>query len=144
MGDSAVGGLAAGVAIVSRDRNGPAIARQLLIYPMLDDRTTVPDPAIAPFAGWSYDDNITAWACAVPKPAHGALRWCFSRSLACSAVLAGQAVDDLPALDPCSHIDRLARVMQRRSFFPRLVRPMFVVVPRALGQDRPEVPFAVD
>lgn len=61
MGDSAGGGLAAGVAILSRDRKGPAVARQLLIYPMLDDRTTVPDPYIAPFAGWSYDDNATGW-----------------------------------------------------------------------------------
>jgi hypothetical protein len=33
------------------------VARQLLIYPMLDDRTTIPDPYIAPLAGWSYDDN---------------------------------------------------------------------------------------
>jgi acetyl esterase/lipase len=61
MGDSAGGGLAAGAAILSRDRNGPAVARQLLIYPMLDDRTTTPDPYIAPFAGWSYDDNATGW-----------------------------------------------------------------------------------
>ena len=61
MGDSAGGGLAAGVAILSRDRKGPAVARQLLIYPMLDDRTTTPDPYIAPFAGWSYDDNATGW-----------------------------------------------------------------------------------
>jgi acetyl esterase/lipase len=61
MGDSAGGGLAAGVAIASRDRQGPAIARQLLLYPMLDDRTTAPDPFIAPFAGWSYDDNATGW-----------------------------------------------------------------------------------
>lgn len=58
---SAGGGLAAGVAIVSRDRKGPAVARQLLIYPMLDDRTTTPDPYIVPFAGWSYDDNVTGW-----------------------------------------------------------------------------------
>jgi acetyl esterase/lipase len=28
---------------------------------MLDDRTTTPDPEIVPFAGWTYDDNITAW-----------------------------------------------------------------------------------
>jgi acetyl esterase/lipase len=61
MGDSAGGGLAAGLAILSRDRKGPAVARQLLIYPMLDDRTTTPDPYIAPFAGWSYDDNATGW-----------------------------------------------------------------------------------
>ena len=28
---------------------------------MLDDRTTTPDPYIAPFAGWSDDDNVTGW-----------------------------------------------------------------------------------
>jgi acetyl esterase/lipase len=61
MGDSAGGGLAAAVAILSRDRNGPPISRQILLYPMLDDRTTKPDPYIAPLAGWSYDDNITGW-----------------------------------------------------------------------------------
>ena len=61
MGDSAGGGLAAGVAILRRDRQGPALAHQLLIYPMLDDRTTTPDPYIAPLAGWSYDDNATGW-----------------------------------------------------------------------------------
>ena len=64
-------------------------------------------------------------------------------SLLC-AVLADQAVDDLPALDPGVHIDRLARFMQRRSLFPRLMRPMLVVVPRVLGQDPPEVSFTVD
>ena len=34
--------------------------------------------------------------------------------------------------------------MQRRSLFARLVRPVFVVMLRILGQDPPEVPFAVD
>jgi acetyl esterase len=35
-GDSAGGNLAAGVALLSRDRKGPAIAHQLLMYPPLD------------------------------------------------------------------------------------------------------------
>lgn len=61
MGDSAGGGLSAAVCLLARDRGGPAIALQLLIYPMLDDRTTLPDPALAPTAIWSYDDNITGW-----------------------------------------------------------------------------------
>jgi len=61
MGDSAGGGLAAGVAIAARDRGGPAIAHQILVYPMLDDRNTVPDPELVPFAVWSYDDNTTGW-----------------------------------------------------------------------------------
>lgn len=37
-GDSAGGGLAAGVALVARDEGGPAIALQLLLYPVLDGR----------------------------------------------------------------------------------------------------------
>ena len=61
MGDSAGGGLAAGVCLMARDRGGPAIAQQLLIYPMLDDRTTTPDPQLLPFLTWTYDDNITGW-----------------------------------------------------------------------------------
>jgi acetyl esterase/lipase len=61
MGDSAGGGLAAAVALLARDRGGPDLAAQMLIYPMLDDRNTAPDPEIAPFAVWSYDDNITGW-----------------------------------------------------------------------------------
>ena len=55
-----------------------------------------------------------------------------------------QAVDDAGALDPGGHIDRLARLVQRRSLFPRLVGPMLVVVPRVLGEDLPQVPFALD
>ncbi len=61
MGDSAGGGLAAGVCLLARDRGGPAIAQQLLIYPMLDDRTTTPDPQLLPFLTWTYDDNVTGW-----------------------------------------------------------------------------------
>ncbi|WP_396929920.1 alpha/beta hydrolase [Mycolicibacterium sp.] len=61
-GDSAGGGLAAGVSLLARDRGGPALAAQLLIYPMLDDRTTTPDPELpAEVLTWNYDDNITGW-----------------------------------------------------------------------------------
>ncbi|HZQ30502.1 MAG TPA: alpha/beta hydrolase, partial [Mycobacterium sp.] len=62
MGDSAGGGLAAGVCLLNRDRGGAPIAQQLLIYPMLDDRTTPADPAIASFLTWTYDDNLTGWS----------------------------------------------------------------------------------
>jgi acetyl esterase/lipase len=61
MGDSAGGGLAAGVALMARDHGSPAIAHQILVYPMLDDRNTTPDAEIAPFAVWTYDDNKTGW-----------------------------------------------------------------------------------
>jgi acetyl esterase/lipase len=60
MGDSGGGGLAAGVTLLARDRGLP-LARQILVYPMLDDRTTEADPELAPFAAWSYDDNYTGW-----------------------------------------------------------------------------------
>ncbi|ETW25542.1 alpha/beta hydrolase [Mycobacterium gastri] len=61
MGDSAGGGLAAAVCLMARDRSGPAIAQQLLIYPMLDDRTALPNPELVPFVTWTYDDNVTGW-----------------------------------------------------------------------------------
>ncbi|WP_405134990.1 alpha/beta hydrolase [Nocardia sp. NBC_01388] len=60
-GDCAGGGIAAGAALLARDRSGPALALQLLICPMLDDRNTVSDPAIAPFSTWTYEFNRTAW-----------------------------------------------------------------------------------
>jgi acetyl esterase/lipase len=60
MGDSAGGGLAAGVALLARDR-GRSLARQVLVYPMLDDRNVTPDPALVPFAAWTYDFNLTGW-----------------------------------------------------------------------------------
>ena len=61
-GDSAGGGLAAGVSLLARDRGGPAPALQMLIYPMLDDRTATPDPALPPeFLTWTYEDNVTGW-----------------------------------------------------------------------------------
>jgi len=72
------------------------------------------------------------------------LSWCFLRFLGCSVVLVDQAVDNLPARDPGRHIDRLTGLVQRRSLFSRLMRPMTVVMPRVLGQDPPEVPFTVD
>ncbi len=60
MGDSGGGGVAAGAAILARD-HGVQLARQILIYPMLDDRNTTPDPALAPTATWTYDNNFTGW-----------------------------------------------------------------------------------
>ena len=71
MGDSAGGGLAAGVCLMARDRGGPSIAQQLLIYPMLDDRPSAPDPALLPFLTWSYDDNLTGWGALLGDKAGG-------------------------------------------------------------------------
>lgn len=61
MGDSAGGGLAAAVCLLARDRGGPGVAQQILIYPMLDDRAVTPDPGLLPFLTWTYDDNTTGW-----------------------------------------------------------------------------------
>jgi acetyl esterase/lipase len=60
-GDSAGGNLAAAVALMARDRGGPRLAAQMLVYPMLDDRTATPDPGLGEMLTWSYDDNITGW-----------------------------------------------------------------------------------
>ncbi|WP_433728054.1 alpha/beta hydrolase [Nocardia sp. CA-129566] len=70
-GDSAGGGLAAAVSILARDRKGPAIAKQILVMPMLDDRTPSPDPQLAPFVTWSWDDNRTAWQALLGDAAGG-------------------------------------------------------------------------
>jgi acetyl esterase/lipase len=61
MGESAGGGLATAIAMLARDRNALAPAKQILIYAMLDDRNTKTDPRLAPFAAWTYDDNVTGW-----------------------------------------------------------------------------------
>ncbi|MCX4580524.1 alpha/beta hydrolase [Streptomyces sp. NBC_01571] len=61
MGDSAGGGLATALPIFTRERGSPAIARQILLMPMLDDRTNKPDPHIEPYLLWSCDDSRTAW-----------------------------------------------------------------------------------
>ncbi|MEU6392328.1 alpha/beta hydrolase [Streptomyces sp. NPDC046939] len=71
MGDSAGGGLAAGLSILARERGGPAVARQILLMPMLDDRTPAPDPHIEPYLLWSYDDSRTAWPALLGDAAGG-------------------------------------------------------------------------
>lgn len=62
-GESAGGGLAAGLTILARDRGGPPIRFQLLVYPMLDDRTCTGEAH--PFAGqfvWNAASNSYGWA----------------------------------------------------------------------------------
>lgn len=63
MGDSAGGGLAAGLALLARDQAlAPPILKQILIFPMLDDRNNTPHPSIEPLATWRCNDNITGWS----------------------------------------------------------------------------------
>jgi acetyl esterase/lipase len=70
MGESAGGGLAAAVTLLARERNGPAVAKQILVYPMLDDRTVVEDPQVSKFLIWTAEDNITGWG-ALLGPLYG-------------------------------------------------------------------------
>lgn len=61
-GGSAGGGLAAGTALLARDRRGPALVGQLLIYPMLDDRDeSVSTRQIDGIGVWDRGSNITGW-----------------------------------------------------------------------------------
>lgn len=62
-GLSAGGGLAAGVALLARDRGlNPPLAKQMLFCPMLDDRNVETDSASLPLMTWSWDDNWTGWS----------------------------------------------------------------------------------
>ena len=63
-GGSAGGGLAAATALLARDRGGPALAYQMLLYPMLDDRChshsgrEIED--IGVFDGWASREGFQA------------------------------------------------------------------------------------
>jgi acetyl esterase/lipase len=72
MGDSAGGGLAAAVCLMARDRGGPPVAQQLLVYPMLDDRPAPRDTSVLRYLTWSYDDNLTGWGALLGERAGGA------------------------------------------------------------------------
>jgi acetyl esterase/lipase len=62
LGESAGGGLAAGMVIMARDKRlSPPVAYQMLIYPMLDDRNLGPRPGIEPYTKWRSDDSKTGW-----------------------------------------------------------------------------------
>ncbi|WP_433271556.1 alpha/beta hydrolase [Actinosynnema sp. CS-041913] len=61
-GASAGGGLTAGVALLARDRGGPAIAGQMLMCPMLDDRNeSVSTRQYDGLGAWDRNNNDTAW-----------------------------------------------------------------------------------
>ncbi|MGB3736833.1 MAG: alpha/beta hydrolase [Ilumatobacter sp.] len=62
-GASAGAGLAAGTALRARDAGGPALAAQLLTYPMLDHRNETPSShAIQDQRVWNRSANLDAWA----------------------------------------------------------------------------------
>ncbi|MHB8295002.1 MAG: alpha/beta hydrolase [Acidimicrobiales bacterium] len=61
-GASAGGGLAAGVALMARDRGGPALIGQMLMSPMLDDRNDTPSSHELDGEGiWDRTSNLTGW-----------------------------------------------------------------------------------
>lgn len=62
-GVSAGGGVATGAALLARDRElSPPIARLVLVYPMLDDRTTIePENPLVKYLGWSDHQNKVGW-----------------------------------------------------------------------------------
>ena len=62
IGGSAGGGLAAAVALIARDRGGPALRGQLLMCPMLDDRNdSVSVRQMASLRMWNRSDNEVGW-----------------------------------------------------------------------------------
>jgi acetyl esterase/lipase len=62
MGGSAGGGLSAGVALMARDLNGPKIAGQLLLCPMIDDtNTTVSSHQYSGLGTWTREANLAGW-----------------------------------------------------------------------------------
>ncbi|MBW8485770.1 alpha/beta hydrolase [Actinomadura parmotrematis] len=61
-GVSAGGGLAAALALMARDRGGPALLGQLLVCPMLDDRNDTPSAVqMAGLGIWDRTANDTGW-----------------------------------------------------------------------------------
>jgi acetyl esterase/lipase len=73
-GESAGGGHAAALAIQARDRAEVPVLFQLLIYPMLDDRTgsTRPVPACIGQIGWGAASNRFGWTSYLGVPAGSA------------------------------------------------------------------------
>ncbi|MFG3157836.1 alpha/beta hydrolase [Streptomyces sp. NPDC048219] len=88
-GRSAGGGLAAAVALLSRDRRGPRPAGQMLLSPMLDDRNdSVSGWQMAGRGVWDRVSNEMGWK-ALLGPAQGGPDVPSSAAPARAAVLAG-------------------------------------------------------
>lgn len=93
MGDSAGAGVAAALALLARDRKGPQLAFQNLMFPMLDDRTVVEterNPVTGEFI-WTRENNAFGWR---------ALLGCEPGSVDVSPYAAPARADDLAGLPP--------------------------------------------
>ena len=72
-GVSAGGGLAAATALLARDRGGPALAGQMLVCPMLDDRNDSASALqMAGVGAWDRAANRTGWQAYLGPRAGGA------------------------------------------------------------------------
>lgn len=71
-GASAGGSLAPAVALLARDRNGPAVLAQLLMCPMLDDRNDSPSARQMRGLGiWDASSNATGWSALLGEGVRG-------------------------------------------------------------------------
>jgi acetyl esterase/lipase len=71
-GASAGGGLAAGLVLLARDRQEVAVAFQLLVYPMLDDRTVGRTIDGGNHRLWTAESNRFGWASYLGREPNGA------------------------------------------------------------------------
>ncbi|GGC06675.1 esterase [Novosphingobium endophyticum] len=93
-GQSAGGGLAAALALLARDRGEIELCFQLLVYPMLDDRTACLPPEELAGMGefvWKHADNAEGWR---------ALLGCEPGSDGISPYAAAARASDLSRLPP--------------------------------------------
>ncbi|MFF2097436.1 alpha/beta hydrolase [Streptomyces sp. NPDC058202] len=91
-GASAGGGLAAAVALLARDRGGPALLGQILLCPMLDDRNDSPSShQMAGVGVWDRTANDTGWTALLGDARGGP---------DASAYAAPARAEDLSALPP--------------------------------------------
>lgn len=90
-GASAGGGLTAALALLARDRGGPAIRFQMPLYPMIDDRNLTPSShEITNPVVWNRANNEAAWKLYLGEHAVGDI----------SAYAAASRATDLSGLPP--------------------------------------------
>lgn len=70
-GYSAGGGLAAGINLMARDKQGPKILAQCLVYPMLDDRNNSVSSQQYDIGTWSSGSNAVGWKALLGEKAGG-------------------------------------------------------------------------
>ncbi|MFF2483077.1 alpha/beta hydrolase [Paenibacillus sp. NPDC058071] len=91
-GASAGGGLTAALALMARDKGGPALSFQMPLYPMIDHRNTTPSSheITDERLPWNRQKNITGWRLYLGDHAEGEI----------SPYAAAAMADDLRGLPP--------------------------------------------